>query len=225
MALDFNTGLAKPQRTLITEGAIALLSGLLRPTGYLATVIPWGSVVRSYTDEVGVVQLHDALSARAPGIAIATGDGPSTTAGIGGFQAKKVIDLLVYFASTNKRDGYSGRMARDGASLASGTADPGLHVMMEHAAELLIGQRCGASSSIKQIVTDREEELYTGEQVTIWLQTYRVEVRTNLKEFRNATQLLADLRFRLATNPDEVRLPDAATDPGTLDTFNDDIGA
>lgn len=225
MALAFNTGLAKPQRTLITEGAIALLSGLLRPTGYLATVIPWGSVVRSYTDEVGVVQLHDALSARAPGIAIATGDGASTTAGIGGFQAKKVIDLLVYFASTNKRDGYTGRMAQDGASLASNTADPGLHVMMEHAAELLIGQRCGASSSIKQIVTDREEELYTGEQVTIWLQTYRVEVRTNLKEFRNVTQLLADLRFRLATDLDEVALPDAATDSGTLDTFNDDIGA
>lgn len=221
----FDTGLAKPQRTLITEGAVSLLSGLLRPAGYLGMVTPWGAVVRSYTDEVGVAQLVNALSLRTPAIAVATGDGASDRQGIGGFQAKKMIDLLVYFATSNKRDGYLGRLAADGASAADDHADPGLHTIMEHAVELLIGQRCGASSTIKQIIPDREEELFTGDVLTIWLQTYRIEVRTNISEFRTVTQLIDSMRWRLATNPAEVNRPAAAIDSVTLDLNNDDLGA
>lgn len=207
----FDTTLLKPQRTMITEGAIALLSGLLRPVGYLGAVIPWGAAVTSRTDEVGVAQFVSAMTARSPSIAIVTGDASMTPAGIGGFQSKKTMDLLVYICTTHKRDGYLGRMALDGQGSADLTADPGLHIIMEHVTELMIGQRAGSTSSIKQIVPDREEELYTGEQVTIWLQTYRVEVRTNISEFRTVKQLVTSIHHRLSTNLAEVPPPAAKT--------------
>lgn len=231
MSHSFDTGLSIPQRTAIRQGAVSLLSAMKLPAGYLVNVIPWGSVVRTHTDEQGIAELVDVL-ARTPSIAIALGDGQFFPAGIGGHQAKKTIDLLVYHASGNQRGRTGGRTEMDVSALASDHADPGLDVMMEHALELLIGQRCGASSSIKQIIPDREEELYTSAPITLWLQTYRVEVRMNVpetstraREFRTAAQILTSMRSRVATDPAEVVPPAAATDPGSVDANTDDLGA
>ncbi len=224
MAHAFDTEAAAPQRTRIQRGAIQLLSGLKRSNGgYLMEVLPFGGVVRSYSDEEGAAQIVELLS-KAPSIAIGLGDRSNIMVGMGGYQSKGELDLLVYFSSNNARNAQIGRQEIDAVGTASDTADPGLHVMMEHAVELLIGQRCGgAGSDVKQIRCETEQELITTGPVTVWLQTYKITVLTQISEFRTVSQLLESIRFRAAINPLEVELPGAATDHRTIDINVDDL--
>lgn len=224
MAHAFDTGASKPQRTRIQQGAISLLSGLKRSNGgYLMEVLPFGGVVRSYSDEEGAAQIVELLS-KAPSIAVGLGDRLNQMVGIGGYQARGELDLLVYFSSSNARNAQIGRQEIDVVGSASDTADPGLHVMMEHATELLIGQYCGgAGDDIKQVRCETEQELITTGPVTVWLQTYKITVLTQISEFRTVEQLLESIRFRAAVNPLEAHLPAAATDPRTIDVNVDDL--
>lgn len=218
---EFATSLAKPQRTLIQQGAIAALAQLKRPIGYLGSVISFGAVVRSYTDEEGVRELVDAMSMRTPSIAVATGDRTYQVTGTTKFQYKSEIDLLVYFASDNQRNAQVGRMELDVTGGQDVHADPGLHIMMEHALELLVGQRLGGSTSIKSVMPYSEQELCTTAAVTVWMQVYRVLTMTTLSEHRTATDLLTSIGWRAAVNPAEVHLPTAPTDSTTIDVTVD----
>lgn len=223
MTHTFDTGAAVPQRTRIQRGAITLLSGLKKSNGgYLMEVLPFGACVRSYSDEEGAAEIVSLLS-KAPSIAVGLGDRSNVMVGMGGYQSRGEIDLLVYFSSNNARNAQIGRQEIDVAGAASNVADPGLHVMMEHAVELLIGQRCGgAGTDIKQIRCETEQELVTTGPVTIWLQTYKVTVLTQISEFRTVSQLLESLRFRAAIVA-QAHLPAAATDPSTIDVNVDDL--
>jgi len=219
VAHAFDTRAPKPARTLIQQGAVALLAGLKRPTGYLVDVIAFGAVVRTPRDEDGIAMLVDAIAGRAPSIAIATGDRASEPQGIGGFGVKSQIELLVYFASSHARNQQLGRQEIDVTGTASDQADPGLHVMLEHASELLIGQRCGGHTSIKGIRPDHEGELVTTPAVTIWLQTYQITLSQNVNEWRNATQLLESIGFGLTVHgADPWPLP-----PSDADTINVEV--
>lgn len=225
MAHTFDTGLPSPFRTLIRDGATTLLSGLKKANGgYLADVVKFGSVIRSWTDEAGIDDLFEALQGRAPCIAIAIGDSASKEAGIGGFHWKDDYELLVFFATNHARDFVLGRAAQDVVSVASNTADPGLDVMMAHAKELLIGQRAGVNhAALKQIRPDREEELITRDGVCIWLQTYKLTTALTIKEFRNVTQLLESIGIRTTTEDGEVLLPAAKTKDTTIDATTVDL--
>jgi hypothetical protein len=222
MAHSFDTGAAKPQRTRIRQGAVSLLSGLKRPTGYLVEVMPTRLVVRSWRDEVGCAMLYATL-VRFPSIAIAVGDRSSEVKGIGGYQERGELELLLYHASNNARAGVAGRQEIDSGGLAADTADPGLDVIMDHAKELILGQRLDSGSDIKQVRPDHEEQLYTAAPVEIWLQAFKVTTNVQISEFRTVTQLLESIRFRLATNPAEVHLPTAKTDSNTVDINVDDL--
>jgi hypothetical protein len=206
VAHAFDTGLASAQRTLVRSGAVTLLAGLLAPVGYLQAVIPWGGIIRGYTDEVGIELLWAAFAGRAPSIAIALGDAVLKPVGIGGFNFVAELELVAYHHSNHPRDPHLGRLAIDVAGLASNAADPGLDVMMEHAQELLVGQRCGASATIKQIVPTREEELRTENEFTLWAQRYDVTIARKINPNRGLTQLLEEIRT-------SVRTTDPAQDP------------
>lgn len=221
MTHAFDTGAPLAQRTLIRRGVISLLSGLKKPAGYLIDVIPFGAVVRSYTDVDGVTMLIDAIGGRTPSILIALGDASSKVANISGFQAAKEIELLVYHASGHARNYLTGRHEMDVSAVASDGADPGLDVIMEHTEELIIGQYCGISPpqpSIKQARPDREEELHTGAPLTIWLQTFRIPVTRVINEFRTATQLLESIAWRFAIDIAEILPPDPPVDELSLDS-------
>lgn len=223
MSHAFDTGAAAPQRTRIQRGAISLLSGLKRSVGgYLMDVIPFAFTLRPTTSNDDAAQFVAAIS-RAPSIAIAVGDRQDRTTGIGGFGSVGEIDLLVYFSSNNARNQQLGRQEIDTAGAASDTADPGLHVMMEHARELLLGHYPDSGADIKQIRFDREEEILTAQPISIWLQTYKLTVLTQLAEFRTVTQLLESIRFRAAINPAEVHLPAAKIDHATVDIREDNL--
>lgn len=227
MAHVFDTGLDAPVRTVILNRTVALLAGLKRPGGYLANVVPWGGVVRSWMDSNGVDMLFETLSGAAPAIAIAVGDLSSTPAGAGGFTYKEEIELLLYHVSNNMRDVTAGRMIIDAVGLAGDANDPGLHVAMAHAKELVIGQYASGSNpahpAIKQIRPDREEELTTRDDVTIWLQTYRITLSTTIKQNRTVSQLLESIRVRTTQEDGEPTLPDPAESPTTIDTYNDGL--
>lgn len=231
MAHAFDTGLAAPQRTLIQDGIVTLLAALLRPTGYLQAVIPFGGVVRTWTDADGVAMLAEELGGRKPSIAVAVGDLSSSPAGTGGFGFKEELEVLLYFVSDHARSITRGRTKIDTVGAGDVTKDPGLHVMMAHAKELVIGQRCGVSPShpsIKQVRPDREEELLTKPDLTIWLQTFRVTTTLTINPHRGVTQLLESLRVRTIEDPStgvdaEVELPDDATKSTTIDVNRDDL--
>ncbi len=223
MAHEFDSGLAQPQRTRIQQGALALLSGLRKSEGgYLLALEPFGAVITSKEDDVGALQLVAVLT-RMPAIAVALGDRTSEVRGMGGYSETGEIDLLIYFASSNARNIQIGRQQIDGPGQANDSADPGLHVMLDHAKELILGQKIGVGSDIKQARPWREEPIYSSSAMTVWLQTYKVTVDTRISEFRTVTQLLESIRFRAAQNPNEVLLPAAATDSVTIDVNVDNL--
>jgi hypothetical protein len=224
MAHQFDTGALAPQRTRLEDGAVALLSGLKKVNGgYLAEVFSIGFTLETTTNGDDVAQFVAAMS-RAPSIAVHAGDRVDRPNTIGGFTSEGTIDLIVYFSSNNARGAQIGRMKIDTAGLASDTADPGLHIIMEHAKELLIGQRAGAPFfDIKQCVPDSEREYITAQPITIWKQVYKVKVMTQIDEFRTVEQLLSSIRFRSSQNPAEAHLPAPKTDTTTLDVNVDGL--
>lgn len=208
MAHQFDTGLQRAQRTTIRNGAVTLLSGLLRSNGgYLQAVIPWGGLVRGYTDQVGIDMLMVALNGRAPGIAVGLGDRTIKPGGVGGFAFKASVQLVVYFYSSHARDITDGRMAIDVAALAADTADPGLELIMEQIEELLVGQYPGTNSTVKQVVPYLEEELRTEPNETLWAQHYSVVVDRVINPYRTLTQLLTDFRTKVRTSDPEMVSP------------------
>lgn len=222
MAHEFDTGLALPQRTLIRNGVITLLSGLLRANGgYLQGVVKFGGVIRSYLDDRGIDQLWHALMGRTPAIAVALGDRSGKPAGIGGQRGVGELELLIYFHTAHGRDYVTGRLEPDVAALASDAKNPGLDVMMEHAEELLVGQRVGAAAvanpvgevnratpSIKQIEFAREEELRTEGAFTLWVHRYTVTVTRFANKLRNVDQIITELNTKTRTS-DDAMLPPA----------------
>jgi hypothetical protein len=220
----FDTNLAAPQRTLVMDGVVRLLAGLLIANGgYLANVVPFGAVVRSWTDVDGVELLRKSLLGQTPAIAVALGGRSSKPKGTGGFVNEAELELLVYFASNNMGDLAIGRQMIDAAGVLANTNDPGLHVMLEHAEELIVGQRCGASTTIKQVRADREEELHTSDDLTLWLQTYQITLVRTINQYRDVTQLLTSLRFRTIQEVGEVNLPNAPTKGSTIDANRDGL--
>lgn len=203
MAHTFDTGLQLAQRTVLRRAAVTLLSGLLRANGgYLNTVIAWGGVVRGYTDRDGIDLLYSALQGRAPAVAIGLGDRVPKAGGIGGVAWKGHIELIAYYCSTNQRDPalVDGRLEPDVVAAASDVADPGLDVIMEHVEELLVGQYPSTSKSIKQIAPGVEEELYTNEEVSLYRQTFHVQIDRVINPYRNVTQLLESVSALLRTS-------------------------
>lgn len=193
----FDTGENLPQRTRARNGAVALLAGLQLPAGYLAAVIPWGGLVRGFTDTDGIDLLWTALNGRAPAIAIALGARTKRAGSVDGFASKHSLGLDAYFFSNHRRDETDGRLAPDVVALADVHADPGLDTMMEHAEELLIGQYPGSVPSIKQIEFVDEDELRTEGDFTLWVQRYSVVVDRIIKPNRTVIQLLVDMRTKV----------------------------
>lgn len=223
MAHQFATTASQPQRTRIEKGVVSLLSGLKKANGgYLVEVKPFAFTLKPTTTGDDVAQFVAEMS-RAPSIAVHTGDRDERVKTIGGFAYESEIDLLVYFSSNNARNQQVGRMEIDSAGLASNSADPGIHIAMEHAKELLLGQRVDSGQDIKQVRCHREEEIVSAQPITIWLQTYKVTVLTQLDQFRTVTQLLDSIRFRAAGDPAEVHLPAAKTKSNTVDVNVDDL--
>lgn len=219
----FNTGAVSPQRTLLQRGVFDVLQPMKRANGgYLQDVIRFGGIVRSYTDEPDIEILMKTFG-RTPTIGVATGTRSFNTATVGGKNSLSECELLLYFSTQHSRDLQVGRMETDSVAQGDDTADPGLHVIMEHAIELMHGSYPtdpDGKGAIRQLQIMKEEELATLPEITIWLQTYKVIMQTLRPQptgWRTAAQLLASIGWRTTTEQDEDVPPAAQTAPTSID--------
>lgn len=221
----FDGGLDVPQRTLVQQGVVdTLLPLTLARGGYLLDVFKVGCVVRSYTDDAGIAQLFSEIQGRTPCIAVATGDRPFENLSIGGKNAKGELTVLLYFCTQHSRGNHIGRLESDVASQTRRKSDPGLHVVMQHAMELLLGSYPSTTTAkVKQMKITREDELATIPEITIWVQTWQTTTfgRQDGSEWRSAPQLLESIHWRVTTDPDEDNRPDPATVSTSLDVDSD----
>jgi hypothetical protein len=218
VAHAFDHGLSRPLRTMIRDGVVALLQGLTTGEGgYLRAVVPFGGIVRGYTDELGVDLLWQTLNGRSPAIAVGLGDRVTKPNGMGGYNHSAELELVLYVMSNHQRSISSGRTSLDTPGAADTTKDPGLEVILEHAEELIIGQRLGgtettnpigevtrATSQIKQVIPTREEELRTDNTATLWAQRYAITVLRTINPRRGVTQMLEELRTVLRNSDEAV---------------------
>lgn len=225
MAHKFATGASAPQRTRLQQGIVSLLSGLKKANGgYLVEVMPYSFTMETVGDPEDVAQFVNILS-RAPSIAVHVGERTDESGAINGFSWKGEFDLHVYLSSNNMRNQQVGRMEIDSAGLANDQADPGLHIVMEHVRELVIGAYATTplGGDIKQARPYRERAIITAPQITIWEQLYKVKVMTQYDEFRTVAQLLTSLRMRATQNLADQPPPAAPLDKTSIDVQVDDL--
>lgn len=224
MSHVFAGGVHVPQRTMVQQGVVDTLAPLkVSAGGYLLDVIKTGVVVRSYTDIEGIAGLVAEMG-RCPCVAVATGGCAYENTGIGGKENRGDLQIPVYFASQHGRGMQVGRMEADVVALADTAADPGIHVMMQHAIELLLGQYPNTTTAkIKQLRISREDELVTLNEITIWMQTWTTQIfgHESGTQWRTAPQLLEQIRWRVTTKPDEANRPAAATASTSIDEDTD----
>lgn len=181
----FDHGLGRPQREIIQAGVVDLLARLrVDQGGYLQAIEPTDVVVRGVNDEEHLGLIYDQLQGRAPAILVATGDKDYTPVSTATHEWKGPISVHVYFFANSLRSRLS-RLTGDAQSKASQIADPGLYVMMEHAEQLLIGERCTGNTSIKELRPVSEGSLGSDNEIAIWQQTYSVLVTRSIREKRD----------------------------------------
>ncbi|HEX6022553.1 MAG TPA: hypothetical protein VFZ00_11200 [Solirubrobacter sp.] len=225
MAHQFATGALAPQRTRLQQGIVSLLAGLKKANGgYLVEVLPYAFTMETVGDPEDVAQFVNILS-RAPSVAVHVGDRIDEPGAINGRSWKGEFELHVYLSSNNMRNQQIGRMEIDSAGLANDQADPGLHIVMEHVRELVIGAYATTplAGDIKQARPSRERAIITATQITIWEQLYRVPVMTQYDEFRSVTQLLTSIRSRITQNPADQPPPAAPLDQTSIEVHEDDL--
>ena len=221
----FDTERSAPTRTRLQQGILSLLSGLKKSNGgYLVEVMPYAFSMETAGDEDDVRQFVMTLS-RAPSIAVHVGERVDRPVAIGGFSWEGEFDVHVYLSSNNMRSQQVGRMEIDTAGLADTQADPGLHIIMEHTRELLIGRYANPppGGDLKQLRPASERAIWTGQSITIWEQLYKVRVYTHYSEFRTVNQLLTSLHSRLTQNPADRPPPAAAHDATSIDISDDNL--
>jgi hypothetical protein len=199
--MTFDSGLALPMRTTVRRGAVQLLEPLLRSNGgFLAAVIPWGGIVRGYTDDEGIELLWTALKGAQPAIAIACGDRVSEPAGTGGFNYVSELELVAYHYSQHAQDLTVGRLEINAAAIANPLLDPGLEWIMERTEELIVGQRAGSTAVVKRIVPTREEELRTIAEFSLFAQRYTVTLSRIINQHRGVTDVMTEFRTKFRTS-------------------------
>jgi hypothetical protein len=195
MAHAYDTGLAMPQRTLVREAVMARLAALKKPFRYLQAVAAMPLKIQGRSDEEGMGFLFHALSGAAPALAVVLGRGDFAAAGQNAAHARKTLELVVYVVSTNVRGVVDGRLAGDAAAAASDTADPGIETIVEHVEQLLLGRDLGIDG-VEEIRPVSEDELATGQDVTVWEVVFSIRVDRSINHDRAITQLLLEVETR-----------------------------
>ncbi len=196
----YDTGLAKPQRTLVCEKLVEKLAPLKKtavPAMYIADlgikVLP--RMLRGEGDEKGFSMLANAFNGQAPAIAIAVGRLQGEGSGTDSTEAQGDLDLALYVASTNQRGLVEGRLLGDIVASMSNAQDPGIFTMLEHARQLVMGQSLGLAG-VGVLRFRDEDEVGTFDDYTVWEQRYTVELDLTVNPFRAVTKMLLEIETR-----------------------------
>lgn len=171
-----DSGLPRPQREIVQLGVVDLLQRLLVANGgYLEAVEPTQAIVESADDDRSIAEILDQLGGRTPAVMVSTGDASFETAGDVD-RWKVPTRVHVYFFNNAMRSKLE-RTVPDVVALADPKADPGVFVAMEHVRMLLCGRRPGGTThSIAELKPIRERRVAADPEVTIWEQTYSVQL-------------------------------------------------
>lgn len=222
---EFDTGLPKPQRTLIREGIAARLQPLLKELGgYLGAIVELPAMMRDSRNDDDREMIFRAFNGRSPSIGIALGRRRTEASGTLATEARGTIEVGIYIASQHSRDHVKGRLAADIVAtgdaeatpmlVANLSADPGIEVMLEHVEQLLLGHSLededgDALATIGELRATDEDEAGTADDLTVWEQKYEIAVERVINPARNVTQLL------LSIQGDHTEAGMAAVTPGT----------
>lgn len=206
MAHAFDSGLARPQRTLVRDAVIAGLDELRRASGgYLAEVVPL-AVPLVFTDGEEAWHFLDVVRGRSPVAGVALGSRDFSAHGTGASEWHGELEVLVYLASAAKRS-HLARVAGDVVSDASDQAEPGLEVIAAHVFERLAG-RYFDSSTGGILRPQRERIAYFGADYTVIEQVYQLQLVTDVNPARDLVQVLETIRAaHTDTAADPYELP------------------
>ncbi len=227
MTWTFDTGRTTSQRAEVMSAVIAALQSLRAYTdggvavadGFAHAVLPFGGIVRSYTDEEGIDQLWTLFNGHAPAIAVGLGDKKYKAAGMNGPDKPKFtgdLEVIVYLLNRNNA-GLISRVAGDGST----ATDIGIWAALERIEEKLCGLEVTLATlapggetpstltytrkqgkDIKRLVPRMEEELGTTNELTLWKQTYSVEVARSVNHLRAESQALTSVATSVETTDD-----------------------
>jgi hypothetical protein len=198
MPHDFDSGLEKPQRTLIRAAIADRLGALLtsaNPPRYVTAIRFLPRIVRGEGDSEGLAMLIEVSRGKAPAIFIALGRRRPLDEMTDPLELRAELEVAIYLVSAHARDLVDGRLAGDGISTVNLTADPGIEVMLEHVEERLQGQLLGIAGTKEMRETD-EDEVLTLAEYTIWEQRYRIEVERVIDPNRDETILVTSIEGR-----------------------------
>ena len=183
MAHAFDHGLAAPLRSLVRSAVLALLAPLGKSAGgYLAAIGPFPRTVTSSGDEDAIDHLFEQLGGRAPAVLVALGDQrfESTSTAVHRWQADLTLQVLV--VSNNGR-GLVDRLTLDPAGALDDTADPGVEIILEHVAELLVGADLGVAKAHPPRPV-AVHHLGTGDALTLWAIEFAISVAADVRSTR-----------------------------------------
>lgn len=217
MTLAFDTGLARSNRELIVGAIGAALGDLRRPpsaTRYLAAIVTVPRVARGSHDEDFLIDLAKAVAGRVPCIAIATGASKTKTQSEDLLEIEETIEVGVYAVSGNQRGVVDGRLFVDVTAASDDTKDPGVFAILQHITERMQGAELGLEG-VAEPLKCNEDEIWTGDDVTVWGQTWSIAAWQEINPNRNATQVMTSIEAR--------HEGDGIPDASSLDPLIDNI--
>jgi hypothetical protein len=198
-ARTYDSGLVAPIRTVVRQAVIEKLQPLLIANGgFLEAIDGIGYAVTAHDLDSLDLLMAD-LIGRSPAIAVEVGDMVLSPAGAPG-TGRGTLEVNLYVVTTHLRGASDGRVEADVAGTTVPSADPGIDVALECAWQLLESVNLGRGTKIKEPHLQRETELITDQQVTIWHQVWHVGVSRDVNLHRDVTQLLTSFRSTLRTS-------------------------
>lgn len=203
----YDTGLATSQRSAVRTTVMAKLAPLLKANGlYLRAIVPLAIPLHAGHDEQGLALLNIALAGQAPSIAIALGKKTYEAGGSLEIDGRGILEVAIYVCSANPRNTVDGRLANDVTAATDNTADPGVETMLEHVEQLLDGQDLGIPS-VYEMIAETEDQVWTGDDYTIWEQVYRVKVDRMINPNRNIAQLVTSIAAQTSIDTAQSGVP------------------
>ncbi len=210
----FDTGLARPQRTLIRQHLAAALAPLLKANGgYLSGSI-W-SLPQPLRSQEDCEYLYKAILGYTPAIAIALGGKSLERIGLDATEIRGKIEIAVYVVCANARGLVLGRLEQDVGAGSDPTADPGGETILEHVAQLISGQELNLAGT-NELQAEGEEPLYTFDEYSVWSQTYYAYVDNDANPDRDISAVVTSVDVQ--STPDGVAAELATGVPSLTET-------
>lgn len=218
-ATNFEGGLGESTRGIVLSGVCTLLSRLLRANGgYLTAIEPLSLQVDGRGSDEDLAIVYDILKGRQPAICVAIGDGTGFFApGDIASRWAYTLEVHVFFVARSLRSHLAAHTG-DATSKADKTADPGLLAMLQHARQLLAGQRPGVNKGgAKELRPVDERQLLADQLEEVWKQSYSVVVDETLRPKRDLTQRATKINARHRLSSQSLGDPPIVTTVTELD--------